>query len=417
MSDERPVRPAAGATRPAAAAQRARWRAALAAVWTVARKELLDLIRDRRTMLIGLLMGPVLLPALIVGGGALLEQRVRTQLESTLQLPVIGAEQAPNLMRFLEARNIVARPPPADPDAMVREQRADVILKIDADFGQKWRESRGVRVEIIHDGSRQDSRIPVDRLRAALAEYGQTIGALRTINRGSSPEAGQGLQIAQRDVATPESRRGMLLAFLPYLLILFSFLGGANLVMDATAGERERQSLEPLLATPAPRSAIMSGKILAACLFGMFSLLLIVLAFKLGFSFAPGPLQLVAVSPRMMAQLLFVLMPMVLIGTTLLTLISATVKSMKEAQGYLSVLMLLPVVPTILLMVNPVRNALWQFAVPFLAQNQMILKLIRSEAISPAEWTVYLVAGFGLGLLLWLLAARRYHREKLAISA
>ena len=90
---------------------------------------------------------------------------------------------------------------------------------------------------------------------------------------------------------------------------------------------------------------------------------------------------------------------------------------MKEAQGYLSVLMLLPVVPTILLMVNPVRNALWQFAVPFLAQNQMILKLIRSEAISPAEWTVYLVAGFGLGLLLWLLAARRYHREKLAISA
>ena len=393
------------------------WAASLAAIRVVARKELIDMVRDRRTLLIGLLMGPLLLPVLIIGGGGLLEQRVRTQIESTLQLPVVGAEHAPNLMAFLATRNIIAEPPPDDPDRAVREQRADVILEIDAGFAKQWRESRAARVELIHDSSRQDSRIPVDRLRGALAEYSRTVGALRTLNRGLSPEVDTAILIAQRDVATPESRRGMLLAFLPYLLILFSFLGGANLVMDATAGERERQSLEPLLATPAPRSAIMSGKILAACLFGMFSLLLIVLAFKLGFSFAPGPLQLVAVSPRMMAQLLFVLMPMVLIGTTLLTLISATVKSMKEAQGYLSVLMLLPVVPTILLMVNPVRNALWQFAVPFLAQNQMILKLIRSEAISPAEWTVYLVAGFGLGLLLWLLAARRYHREKLAISA
>ncbi len=395
-----------------------RWRIALAAVWTVARKELTDLIRDRRTLLIGLLMGPILLPALIIGGGALLEKRVRTQLESPLSLPLIGAERAPNLVRFLEERNFLPDTTAIDdPDAMVRAQEAEVILRIDPAFAENWHGSSGARVEIIHDSSRQDSRIPVDRLRAALAEYSQTVGALRTITRGLSPEASAAVQIAQRDVATPESRRGMLLAFLPYLLILSSFLGGANVVMDATAGERERQSLEPLLATPAPRSAIMSGKILAACLFGMFSLLLIVLAFKLGFSLAPGPLRLVKVSPQMMLQLLLVLLPMVLIGTTLLTLISATVKSMKEAQGYMSVLMLLPIIPTILLMVNPIRNELWQFAVPFLAQNQMILKLVRSEPISLSEWSVYFVAGFGLGMVMWVLAARRYHREKLAISA
>jgi len=79
--------------------------------------------------------------------------------------------------------------------------------------------------------------------------------------------------------------------------------------------------------------------------------------------------------------------------------------------------MFLPMVPTIVLMVNPVKTQLWQFAVPFLAQNQMILKLVRSEAITAQEWLVYLGAGFGAGLALWLLAARLYHREKLAISA
>ena len=79
--------------------------------------------------------------------------------------------------------------------------------------------------------------------------------------------------------------------------------------------------------------------------------------------------------------------------------------------------MMLPILPTIILMVNPMKNQLWQFAVPFLSQNQMILKIVRSEHILPAEWAVYLLCGFGLGALLWFIAARRYLDEKLAISA
>ena len=387
------------------------------AIWTVARKELVDLFRDRKTMMLGLLLGPIVMPAIILGMGMLAEKKMRTQLESTLELPVIGAERAPNLVAFLKGRNIEAQPAPADPEQAVRDQDFDVVLKIGEDYGEQWRGSKPAVVELIYDSSRQDSQIPVNRVRGVLVEYGRTVGVLRGINRGVSPEAGFAVQVGQRDVATPEARRGMLLAFLPYLLILFSFLGGAALVIDVTAGERERQSLEPLLATPAARAAIMSGKILAACLFGMLSLLLIVLAFKLSFQLAPGPLQLIDVSVPVMAQLLLVLLPMVLIGTTLLTLIAASVKSVKEAQSYMSVLMFLPIVPTIMLMVNPVKNQLWQFAVPFLAQNQMILKLVRSDAIALQEWAVYLAAGFGLGLVLWLLAARLYHKERLAISA
>jgi sodium transport system permease protein len=386
-------------------------------IWTVAKKELLDLFRDRKTVALGLLVGPIVMPALILGIGMLAEKKMRTQLESTLELPVVGAEHAPNLVAFLKGRNIEAKDPPPDPDQAVRDQDYDVVLKIDPAYGEQWRASRAARVELIYDSSRQDSQVPVNRLRGVLLEYSRTVGVLRGINRGVSPEAGFAVQIGQRDVATPEARRGMLLAFLPYLLILFSFLGGAALVIDVTAGERERQSLEPLLATPAARSAIMSGKILAATLFGMLSLLLIVLAFKLAFQLAPGPLQLVDVSLPVMAKLLLVLLPMVLIGTTLLTFIAASVKSVKEAQSYMSVLMFLPLVPTIMLMVNPVKDELWQFAVPFLAQNQMILKLIRSETIAAQEWGVYLAAGFGLGLVLWMLAARLYHQEKLAISA
>jgi sodium transport system permease protein len=391
---------------------------AFRSLWTVTRKELRDLFRDRRTVMIALLMGPLLFPALILGVGMMAEKRARTQLESTLELPVIGAEHAPNLVQWLESQNIVRKPAPKDPDRDVREQTYDIVLRITPDYAHDWRESRGAGVELIYDSSRQDSRIPVERLRMALDQYSRTVGVLRGIHRGVSPQLGQAVQVAQRDVASPEAKRGMVLGvMLPYFLILSAFLGGAYLVIDVTAGERERQSLEPLLATPARRSAIMSGKILAACLFGMLSLALILIAFKLSFALAPRRMQMVDVSLPAMLQLLLVLLPMVLVGTTLLTLISASVKSVKEAQSYMSVLMLLPILPTIVLLVNPVKNELWQFAVPFLAQNQMILKLIRSEWVSPLEWATYLGAGLGLGLVLWLLAARLYHREKLAISA
>ena len=380
-------------------------------------KELVDMFRDRRTVAISLLFGPLLMPALILGMGKLVANRVSSQLEKPLVLPVIGAEHAPNLIAWLEGQNIVVAAPPADPDAAIRSQAEDVVLRISPEYAEQWRGSRPARVEILHDSSRQDARIPVERLERLLQGYGSTVGSLRLLARGVSPGTMQALRVGHRDLATPESRVGQALFFLPYMLILTTFLGGAYLVIDVTAGERERQSLEPLLATPAARAAIMSGKILAACVFALIGVALTLAMFKLSFQFAPGLGVKIDVSFGAIVRILLVLLPMILIGTCLLTFISAGTKSVKEAQSYMSILMLLPMIPTVVLLVNPVKNQLWQFATPFLAQNQMILKLVRSEVVTGAEWAVYLVAGFGLGVVLWWLAARRYHQERLAISA
>jgi len=387
------------------------------ALLTVMAKELADLFRDRRTLLVSLLMGPILFPLLILGMGKLATDRIKTQLEQPLEVPVVGAENAPRLVAWLEGQNIVVKPAPADPDGAIRSQREDVILRIDPKFGEQWRGSLPAGIEIIHDSSRQAAEIPVQRLEKLLTGYSQNAGVLRLVARGISPGAAQALRVSHRDLATPESRIGQALAFLPYLLILSGFLGGSALVIDVTAGERERQSLEPLLATPAARGTIMSGKIAAATAVGLLSLVLTLVAFKLSFLFGPSLGIKMDLSLWTIARLLLVLLPIVLVGTCLLTLIAAGAKSVKEAQSYMSVLILLPMVPTIMLMVNPIKNQLWQFAVPFLAQNQMILKLVRGEAIGAVEWAVYLVAGSSLGLLLWWLAARRYHDERLAISA
>lgn len=390
----------------------------MSALFAVVRKELRDLVRDRRTLAVALLMGPILLPVIMIGLGALASKKISTQLEKTLEVPVIGAEHAPNLVAWLEGQNLRIEPAPADPEAAIRAQDEDVILRIAADFEEDWRAGKPALVELLHDASREDSRIPVSRVAGLLEGYGETVGALRLLARGVSPTVAQPLRVARTDLSTPEARQGQAMAFLPYLLILSAFLGaGALLVIDSTAGERERQSLEPLLATPAAREAIMSGKIGAACLVGLASLFLTLIAFKIGFQLAPGLGGKADVSATAIAKLMLILAPTVLLGTTLLTLISASVKSVKEAQSYMSILLLLPMVPTLMLMVNPVKNQLWMLTVPFLAQNQAIMQVLRGESLGALEWATYLGAGFGLGLLLWLIAARLYHRERLAISA
>ena len=388
----------------------------LSSLWAVMRKELLDISRDRRTLAMALLLGPVLYPVILLGIGALAENRQKTQLDKVLEVPVTGAQHAPNLVAFLAANGLTATRPPVDLEAAIARQDIDVAIAIDKDFGSDWHEGRPARVEILSDSTRQNAEIPTARVRAALTAYSSQVGALRLYARGIDPRITQAVNVGTRDLATENAKRGQILAFiLPYLLILTSFIGGAYLILDATAGERERQSLEPLLATPATRGAIVSGKIAAACALGMLSLLLTLLAFKLSAQAATSAAQF-DVSFRAIGKMLLILLPMVFIGTSLLTLLAASAKSMKEAQSHMTWMMLLPMLPSIVLMVNPIKTQLWQFAVPFLAQNQLLLKVIRAEPIDAQVWAVYLAAGFGLAALLWFAAVRRYHQEKLAIS-
>ena len=386
-------------------------------LWTVMLKELRDIGRDRRTLALTLLLSPLLFPAIILGMGTLTEKRARTQIEKTLEVPTIGREHAPNLVAFLATQGIRAVEPPADLEAALRDQRHDVGLRISASFAEDWHAGRPALVEVMVDDTQRDAAIPSRRVRAALSAYSGQVGALRLLARGIDASVAQPVNVGTLDVATPEAQRGLMLSvMLPYFLIITAFLGGAALVLDATAGERERQSLEPLLATPASRGAIVSGKIAAACLLGLCTLLLSLLAIKLSAQFATGIARTLDMSLLAIGQMLFVLLPMLLIGTALLTFLAAAAKSLKEAQSHMTWLMLLPMIPTIMLMVSPVKTQLWQFAVPFLAQNQLLLKVIRAEPISAQVWAVYRGSSLGLALLLWLAAVLRYRQEKLAIS-
>lgn len=386
---------------------------------TVMRKEWLDFYRDRRTFLLSLLVAPLLYPLIFLGIGKLTQMRAETQLEKTLHVPVLGIERAPNLMKFLASYGIEAEPAPSDIEARVRAQEEDLALAVDADFAKDWHAGKPAKIDIITDTTRRNGDVKVARVSKVLENYSASVGTMRLLIRGINPGIASPLHVGTRDMATPEAKNSQFMSILlPMILTIFAFIGGAHLAMDTTAGERERQSLEPLLATPASRAALVGGKMLAAVMLGLLSMLLILVSFKVSASLASGMAKQMDVSFLAMGKLLLTLLPLVLIGTALITALAAGAKSMKEAQSHIMWLMMLPMLPAYGLMAYPLKDtALWQYAVPFLSQNQLIQKITRGEAASMQQWGIYLACSLALAAVLWGVAVWRYKQEKLAISA
>ena len=392
----------------------------MSAWWIVFRKELLDAFRDRRMVLVSLVVMPLAVPLVLAGMSAFGASKQIEKLESTFELPVIGAERAPNLMAWLASHNLRIVAPPADADAAVRSQDADVVLRVSEGYADDWRAGQPARVELIFDSSRPiQTGTTVNRVRGLLEGYDREVGTLRLVARGIHPAVANPLQIATRDVATPESRFDLAQQLLPYLLLLLAFIGGMQLAIDATAGERERQSLEPLLTMPASREAIISGKILATAAFTLASLATTLAAYRVAFAMLPSEHVDMSLDVPLgsLAKLFVVILPIVMLGATLLTALAAFARSHREAQGYLPLLIFLPMVPSLFLMVAPVRTQLWMLAVPFMSQNQLILRVLRSEPISALDWAVSLGSSLLLAGIAWYVAARLYHREELATSS
>ena len=234
----------------------------LASFWIVLSKELREGLRDRKALLTALFF-PVLGPILVIVMLFLVSDSSRQADEKGVEIPVAGRENAPNLVALLEqgARVVDA---PADPVEAVRRGDVPVVIVIPPDFGEKLRAGQPAPVRLILDESRHQSRPATATAERLLDAWSQQVAAQRLVVRGIHPAVVEPLAVEREDVSTPASRAAMLLATIPFFLVMAMFTGGMPIAIDVTAGERERQSLEPLFAAPVPRSSLVLAKIGAA---------------------------------------------------------------------------------------------------------------------------------------------------------
>ncbi len=159
-------------------------------VFTVFCKEVLDSLRDRRTLISALLMGPLFGPLIFVFMINLSLERSMSDVEKTLDVPALGAAHAPNLVAYLESNNLRLVDLPDSREAAleaVEQGLQEFVLVIPEDFGERLRGSLPARVEIISDRANTSAERDARRLRDALERYNSELATLRLAARGISP--------------------------------------------------------------------------------------------------------------------------------------------------------------------------------------------------------------------------------------
>ena len=385
----------------------------LSRLQVVFRKEMLDGIRDRRSLMsvcISALIGPLLV-------GFMFNRMAERQREAQdIQIPVVGAERAPALIDWLEQQDgVEIVEGPQDAEEAVRERDEDVVVVIDEEFGKDFSEARPAQVKLVADGSRQTAQPKVRRVRRLIERYSQQIAVLRLIVRGVSPAIATPIRVEDIEVSSSQQRAARLLNFIPLFVVLSAFAGGMQIATDTTAGERERGSLESLLINPVPRESIVIGKWMAAVVFSACS---VALTFFLclgvlqriplnefGIRFAIGPLEILGV--------LGATLPLALLATGLQIFIATFARSFKEAQSYLGMLIVLPMLPGMLSMLYPLGNQPWMIPIPILGQHVLLADVLGGKTPELIWFGVAGLSALVAGLVCVYLTTRLFHKEKI----
>jgi sodium transport system permease protein len=384
----------------------------MSAILAVFRKELVDHLRDGRSILVSMiypLMGPLLLGLMFffVGGS------MRVNHLGPLVVPMVHGERASHLVGFLESRGAVIRPLRGDPRGLVAGGWAAFVLILPEQPGPNPQGPLTVR--LIANPSRFDSIVATGRIVDLLNAYQrQTLkGRLRAA--GLPPETINVLDIEQENIGRAAGPAVIFLTMIPPFLIFTLFTGGVHVALDSTSGERERGSFEALMMNPVTRVQVLSGKLGATMVFTLMALAVQGVAFwvmlrtvpqqSLGLIAPPGALRL--------ALVVSVCLPLVVLAAATQLLISAVTRSMKEAQTYLGLLPLVPGLAGMVLALAPVNAQPLLAAIPTFGQTLLMGQLVRSEGVSGTFIAITAVATLIATALLLLLGFRLYEREEI----
>ncbi len=390
----------------------------MSALWIVAQKELREALRDKRTLMTSLVLGPLFAPLFFVLILKLSLSRSVTALDEAIPVTVANSAAAAHLVQQLRESGLSVTLRDGD-EVAIRQWLAEdgdlVVLRIPESFPERFRGALPAAVELYADGSKTQAERRARRVRQALAVHSSTIGSLRLQARGVSPSIVSAVVVNEIDVSTPSARATLLLGMLSYIILLVTLLGGLYLAIDATAGERERGSLESLLTVPVARERLIYGKIAAAAMMMALALLLVTSATAVAVRLVP--LESLGMSVNfdlaVAAQVLLVVLPFTLVGASLLTVVASFTRSYKEAQSWLGIVMLVPTLPIAIAGVLSVNAAPALMLVPSLSQHLAIQGLLRGEPLPGAWLALSMIGTLALGVALAWLAGRLYRRESI----
>jgi len=351
-------------------------------ILAIARKELVDASRDRRTVMMTIISAALAGPIFLV----LIFNLIASQAEKSreLTLAVVAAERAPALVDYLKRQQVTITAAPADYEAQIRAGDLDVTLLIDENFARDVAEGRAGIVQLVFDRSRDRAQASITEAESLLRGYNRLWGGQRLLLRGMAPTVGNPLELREVNVATPRQSGALVLFLVAFYGLLAAIVGGMAFALEATAGERERASLEPLLMTPASTLEIAIGKWLSLALFVLVIVFITIGGFYLTLAFAPLPAVGVPFlfSARDVLRFMAILLPLVALMPAMLLWLGSRGRSIREAQANTQLLLfVMSLVPAAQMFLQR-KEPDWLLYVPVSAQYVLLNRVLRGDTLS-----------------------------------
>ncbi len=388
-----------------------------AAWWAIFRKEIVDGLRDRRTILTmlvtGIAMGPIalLLMANYVAG---LEEKGAAKI-----VLVDGIERAPQLANWFARNGITPKPAPTDyANDIVKGTLQEAVVVVPQDFTERYSRAQTIDVPLMFDDSRNGALPSIRLADAALKGFSRETGIVRAIERGISPQLLQAVNVERVNIATPKQQAAFLLFLIPMFGLLGAVIGSLSVALDTTAGERERGSLEPLLMNPSPVSALVAGKWSMVALFGSTVVLLTFAGFAIATRFVTSDklATLFAFGLPQFVRFALVAVPFACMIGAVLMLIATFGRTYKEAQTYASyIALVVNFVPLITIFIT-ITEARWQLFVPALAQQLVMSRILRGDLVGPIDYLIPFGSAVAVTFVCLALLARLLRREAIVFG-
>lgn len=384
---------------------------------TVFLKELRDALRDRRTWIVVLVSSVVAGPAtllLVSNFVSDVEERAAKR-----EVVMLDAGHAPTLVNFLERAGATIVPAPPDWAERLRSGRlGNAVIAPPADFEERLARGETVPVPVHYDASHNKAQPIVRASLRMLNAFNRELGMQRLLARGVSPQLMTAIEADERDLAPAKSSGAQLLFVIPWVTLLVAVAGSMSVAIDVTAGERERGSLEPLLANPVAMHAVVLGKWAVVALCSAFVVALTLAGFLAAMQAVRNETlsALMQFGAREVALFVAMLLPFSALMAAVNMLAATWGRSHKEAQTYVSyITMLVNLAPIVPLFLTD-RDAPWQLGVPALGQLTVLMRALRGESVALADIAVPGLVAAALVTLCLLLQARLLRRERIVFS-
>ena len=388
-------------------------------LWVIIHKELLDNMRDRRSVgnaLFTVLLNPLIYIVLF----GFMNRAFSEQIDRPLELHISGAQYAPNLIQFLEQNNVNILEAPEDAETAVRRGDLAAVLIIPEAFSEQFSRGEPAQVQLLVDETSQSSSVPISRAQSLIGQYSAQIGNLRLLARGISPAITAAVPLERVNVAAQTEGVGsVILNLLPVVMMTAAFYGGFYLAVDTTAGERERKSLEPLLLNPVPRREFLLGKFLAVFAFTLLAVFLAT-AFYLLLLSVPQIQEFTSIRLDIDWNVILIagalMIPVAFMAVALQMLVASYSRSVKEATTYASLIAIVGFMPSVFLSVLPIRPQPWMYLIPTVGQLYFITDAARGL---PLDWMMVILCSaitLGIGVAALAVAMRFYNKERILLG-